>query len=148
MSSFILLWTNVNLCHAASIPASPLRHPPHLHQPPHSLPRFYFVFASITSSKFIPPPLTTQTFPSSVSIPLTLLCATHCIPPPPAQILHISPPHLPFLFYCLFFFFFSLLGDPLVTSSLRQLPWFRRERERNTFKNETRQALWCCITQN
>lgn len=31
-----------------------------------------------------------------------------------------------FLFHCLFFLPISLLGDPLVTSSLLQLPWFLR----------------------
>lgn len=133
MSSFILLCTNVILCQPPSLPLLflPLWSPPTLLSTHLSHPAcFYsFTFASLQPAFPFPP----------VCIPLTFtLSAAHCIqltltPPHPSSypasctdIAHFSTISASLLFsFIVFSSPLSLLGDPLVTSSLLQLPWFQ-----------------------
>lgn len=113
---------------------------------PPPLPLLFFALHTPTlqcsSSTYIP-------LPSSVCIPLT---AAHCFPDytclPFSSIQSCTDiayfPHILPLFclVSLSFFPLSLLGDPLVTSSLLQLPWFQGQRHCN---NCLYQTEICCI---
>lgn len=109
-----------------------------------SLPPCLFLLLCICFHAFEPIHSSTPTcipFPSSVCIPLTLQLIVSSSPPPPSCVLHRYCTFLhnicPLLFCFTVFFSLSLLGDPLVTSSLLQLPWFRGERDRNNCVDQT-----------
>lgn len=119
MFPFILLQTNVNGFLSQCRSPARLWMPSPLEKPP-SLPVLdSFVLPSM-SSLFPPPVLSSLTpQPAVAACPSsnTLSCTDTVHPPTPSLYCSYS--------FILLFLFLSLLGDPLVTSSLLQFPWFQ-----------------------